>query len=247
MVRKTFDSLGSAGMTPVTVELLGLNDLDGATMDGLAELYPRAYHNSKMYSDLQADIERQPEIFMLTVAREGTAPEAETSATGRIIGARLIRDIPHDDTEDHFGYPAVHGSRFCVDPSVRGFGIGGTILQAGNRHCFEEMGYPVVFGGSNEVGAMHMYAKNGAMFHQPSIEAYGSNRNDPEVSLRAFATFITSKTLYGYRMTGGQHIRYAYPDSPGTAAELERLRFYPIRRILAHAGLAHLLGQTNAD
>lgn len=243
MTNASVDSLGPYGAKSLVVEFLGLEDLDGPTMCELAELYPRAYHNSEMYVDLLKDIARDPKVFMLTIARENYAPGTgpDEAAAGPIIGARLIRDTPPDDDEDHFGYPAVHGSRFCVDPESRGLGVGSAILQAGNRHCFDELKIPVVFGSSNEVGAMRMYGHNGAMFHEPSIEAYGSDRNSPEVSLRAFATLVTSRSLYGYRMTGGQHIRYAYAGDNGTAEDLERLRFYPIEHIIARAGLKHLL------
>jgi GNAT superfamily N-acetyltransferase len=177
-------------MAEVVIEQHGLEAVDADMLAGLESLYARAYHDSKMYADLREDIALQPDIFQLFVAR----------ADGDIVGARVIETKAHGFIDYH-GHVPVHGKRFSVSPEYRGQGIGAAIIEAGNNYCFNDLDLKAVFGESNEIGALSLYGRQGALYALGSIEK-ALRRNTPAAARRLFTKFITDPELRELRLPG---------------------------------------------
>jgi len=190
-------------MAEVVIERHGLEAVDADILADLEGLYAQAYHDSHMYTDLLKDMTLQPDIFQLFVAR----------ADGDIVGARVIETKAHGFIDYH-GHTPVHGKRFSVSPEHRGQGIGAAIIEAGNSYCFNDLGLKAVFGESNEIGALSLYGRQGALYALGSIEK-ALRRNTPAAARRLFTKFITDPELRELRLPGsipGGHdaVQFAY-------------------------------------
>lgn len=205
-------------MAELAIERRGIEQVDPDVLAGLESLYAQAYHNSHMYADLLEDMTLQPEIFQLFVAR----------ADGAIVGARVIESKAHSFIDYHGRVP-VHGKRFSVSPDLRGKGVGGAIIEAGNAYCFDDLDLDVVFGESNEVGALSLYGRKGALYALGSIEK-ALRRNTPEAARRLFTKFITDPELRELRLPGGvpggnDAVQFAYCRDQDVAEEFRGYGF----------------------
>ena len=218
----TVVGLGAASVdhqtTPTTIEQLGLHEVSPDVLARLEVLYATAYHDSHMYSDILEDIALQPEIFQLFVARANDA----------IVGARVIESKAHSFIDYHGRVP-VHGKRFSVSPSLRDQGIGGAVIEAGNDYCFDDLDLDVVFGESNEIGALSLYGRKGALYALGSIEK-ALRRNTPEAARRLFTKFITDPELRELRLPGGvpggnDAVQFAYCRDQDVAEEFRGYGF----------------------
>jgi GNAT superfamily N-acetyltransferase len=167
----------------------------------LEELYVSSYYNSHMYERLLVDLNEQPEIFRLFMIRDGEAGE-------RVVGARVIQSKPHPFVDYH-GYPPIHGKRFSVAPEQRGSGLGRRIVKACNAYVFEELGESVLFGESNEIGALAMHGREGALLLADSIVRHFP-RNASEDALAFFAEYVAGRPFRGLRLPVGDGVQFVY-------------------------------------
>jgi GNAT superfamily N-acetyltransferase len=188
-------------MTNFSIEQLSINEVAPSTLDQLESLYANSYHDSHMYPDLLADMESRPEVFRLFLAR--LHDSART-----IVGARVIESKIHDNVDYH-NLPPVHGKRFSVSPDLRGKGIGRQMIQAGKQYCFEELGLRAIFGESNEIGALALYGREGALYKCSTIEN-SLRRTTPAQNMEFFAKFLTDPDLRGFRYPTGGGIHFVY-------------------------------------
>lgn len=183
------------------LEQLGLADVHRDVLAELEELYARSYRNCHMYQDLIEDIERAPEVFKLFVM-------CDRAADGRIVGARVIESLRHPFV-DYLGFPPVHGKRFSVAPERRGQGIGAQIVAASNTYVFDELALPTIFGESNEIGALALHGREGALYLTDTVVEHFP-RNTGEQALAIFAEFIENPRLRELRLPSGRGVQYAY-------------------------------------
>lgn len=190
---------GSGGSAEVTFHRLGRNELSGDVLTQLEALYASAYYGSEMFEALLDDAQEAPAIFQLFLA---------TLETGRIVGARAIELKPHSFFAYH-GHRPVHGKRFCVAPEFRSQGIGKRLIAEGRHYCFEELELEVLFGESNEVGALAMHGREGALFSLESIELH-SPRNHPKENLAYLTEFITDPRFRKFRLPIGEGVQFVH-------------------------------------
>jgi GNAT superfamily N-acetyltransferase len=170
------------------IERLGIDEATPELLAELKDLLDLAYVNGHMYDDLVEDVASRPEVFRLFVARKDGQP----------VGVRVIERKPHEGIE-YFDFEPVHGKRFTVHPDHRGEGVGGRMMAEGRRYAFDELDLPAVFGESNELGAISMYGREGALFQLSTITEF-SHRNTPEQNLRFFREFLTNPAFREYRL-----------------------------------------------
>jgi GNAT superfamily N-acetyltransferase len=191
--------LTQVGLANVTEDLL--RDLKG--------LYSTAFLSSRMYERLLEDMHAEPEVFEVFVAREA-------GGGGRLLGARVIESKVHPEFDYH-GHRPVHGKRFCVSPAARGLGIGRSLIKAGRRYCFGDLGLNALFGESNEIGALALHGREGALYSLASIEGC-SRRNSPGENVEFFREFLQNPTFRRYRLPDGRGIRFVYCVDARTTA-----------------------------
>lgn len=180
---------------------VGLNQVSEDLLADLERLYSRAFHGSRMHERLLEDMAAAPEIFQIFVAREAGERRG-------LLGARVIESKVHPEF-DYRGHPPVHGKRFCVSPAARGRDIGKSLIEAGKRYCFAELGLGALFGESNEMGALALHGREGALYSVASIEEC-SRRNSPEENVEFFREFLLNPTFRRYRLPDGYGVRFVY-------------------------------------
>lgn len=211
-------------MSEVVIEQRSLEQVDTATLENLKSLYAQAYYNPHMYEDLIRDMESRPEIFQLFLARTDDVDES-------VIGARVIESKDHSFIDYH-GHAPVHGKRFTVSPDYRGQGIGTTLIEAGKDYCFNELDIQAIFGESNEVGALSLYGRQGALYALGSIEK-SLKRNSREDGQRIFAEFLTNPCLRGLRFPAGDGIQFVYCRDKTTADEFRGYDFASYQELVS--------------
>jgi GNAT superfamily N-acetyltransferase len=174
----------------------------------LETLFASSYHNSHMYDNLLEDVGRRPEIFRLFLARD-------YAVGGRIVGARVIESMPHPSV-NYLGFPPVHGKRFSVAPERRGERIGHRIVEASKAYVFDELGLRAIFGESNEVGALSMHGREGALYLAESVVRHFP-RNDRQQALVIFAEFVTNRSLRELRLPLDGGVQFVYCRDARTA------------------------------
>jgi len=194
-----------------TVELtqVGLDQVSEDLLADLERLYSRAFHSSRMHERLLEDMGAAPEIFRIFVAREAGERRG-------LLGARVIESKVHPEF-DYRGHLPVHGKRFCVSPAARGRGIGKSLIEAGKRYCFAELGLGALFGESNEIGAVALHGREGALYSVASIEEC-SRRNSPAENVEFFREFLRNPTFRRYRLPDGRGVRFVYCGDARTTA-----------------------------
>jgi GNAT superfamily N-acetyltransferase len=195
------------------LERLSLDETTAEILVQLEELYARAYANSHMHADLLDDVRSRPEVFQLFMVRAGR----------RVVGARVIESKRHPFV-DYMGFPPIHGKRFAVLPELRGEGIGHRIVQASTEYTFHELGMQAIFGESNEVGALAMHGREGALFLLDSI-AKLLPRNSPTQATVLFAELIANRRLREFRFPTGDGVQFAYCRDDETSRQF-RARGY---------------------
>lgn len=193
---------GTGDLPPVQLERLDLNDIHSGVLAELKDLYAHAYHDTHMFKDLVEDMTKQPEVFQLFLAR---LPDQ----SNQLVGARAVESKCHPFI-DYLGFKPMHGKRFSVLPGFRSQGIGKQLVDAGKHYCFEELGLQAIFGESNELGALAMYGREGAMYQLDSIKG-ALSRNTPEQNIEFFREFINNPKLRGLRYPVGEGIQFVYP------------------------------------
>lgn len=196
-------------LLPIMIESVGLGELSAEILAQLEMLYADAYHNSHMFENLRADIDDRPEIFRLFLAREA-------DGSSRLVGARAIELKPHSFVE-YLGYPPVHGKRFSITPQFRGMGVGKRLVAASTRYAFDDLDLKAVFGESNEIGALSMHGREGALYRLTSISSC-SPRNSPIENLAFVREFIANPAFRSYRFPVGDGIQFVYCADEQTAA-----------------------------
>jgi ribosomal protein S18 acetylase RimI-like enzyme len=191
---------------PVTIERLGLSEA-AAVLPQLQDLFDGAYHDSHMSSDLAEDIEAKPEVFYLFLARTDDHPDT-------IAGVAVVESKVHP-AFDYLGFPPIHLKRFTVGQAVRSMGIGKRLLDEVKGYSFEEQSLKALFVESNEIGAISMYGREGALYSLDSIQEYW-RRNTPEQALTYFAMDITDPRRRGERYPNGEGIRFVYSRNEET-------------------------------
>ena len=212
-----------ADRSPVVIEEL---DVRGARsrLPELREILEGAYYDSHMYRDLTEDLESAPDPFRLFLA----------VSDGQPIGVAIVERKQHDDYE-YLGFPPVHIKRFTVVSSARGMGVGKTLLDASKAYAFEELGLNILFGESNEYGALALYGREGAYYRRAAVERY-NRRNDSAQALKYFAIDISDPRLRGRRYPSGDGIHFAFPADGTTRRVLESSGFISQADILAVLG-----------
>jgi GNAT superfamily N-acetyltransferase len=203
------------------IDRMSLSEVTPGTFRALRDLYAEAYHDPGMYESFVSDVEGKPEVFQLFAARDSAAA---------IVGAIVVESSVHASV-DYRGFPPVHSKRFCVRPELRGQGVGARLLAESRRFCFEELGLKVSFGISNEIVALSLHGREGALFSLPSIEG-SSPRNGPRENLGFFAEFLTNPKFKSYRIPAGEGVRLVYCRDVETAALFEADRHLPLDRLL---------------
>jgi GNAT superfamily N-acetyltransferase len=190
----------------VAIEQVSLSAIDSQLLGQLETLYASAYHHSHMYLRLLDDIDLRPPVFRLFVARD---------AAGAVVGARVI-ETKHHEGFDYLGLPPVHGKRFSVASRSRGRGVGKQILDASKRYVFEDLQLPAIFGESNEVGALAMHGREGALFVEQSVVASFA-RNTRAQALAIFAEYLQNRRLRELRFAAGEGIQFVACRDDDTA------------------------------
>ena len=193
----------------IQIESLGLGEVSADIMAELNQVYSQAYYNSHMYDYFQADISQRPALFRLFLARQSDQSRA-------VVGARVIELKPHPFVQ-YIGFAPVHGKRFSIAPSFRGRGIGKLLIAESTRYAFEELALKVIFGESNEIGALAMHGREGALYLLASIHAC-SPRNSPGENVAFFREFLADPKFRSYRFPAGDGIQFVYCADVETAA-----------------------------
>jgi GNAT superfamily N-acetyltransferase len=207
----------------IQIERVGLEDISPALLGDLERLYSLAFFNSHMFERLLEDLREEPDVFQLFLAK-GSA------GAGEILGARVIELKPHGEF-DYRGHLPFHGKRFCISPSARGLGLGRSMIEAGKAFCFEELGAKAIFGESNEVAALDLHGRAGALLSRASIETL-SSRNSPSENLEFFREFLTNPKFRHFRFPVGSGVRFVYCKDAATAGEFAAAAHLPLRQLL---------------
>jgi GNAT superfamily N-acetyltransferase len=210
---------GAGGVDePVELMRVGLDQVSEGLLEDLEPLYAQAFRGSRMHQRLVEDMAGAPEIFQLFVARAG-------SGRREVLGARVIESKVHPEF-DYRGHPPVHGKRFCVSPTARGRGVGKRLVEAGKNYCFRELGLAAIFGESNEIGALALHGREGALYSLPSIEEC-SRRNGPDENVAFFREFLENPAFRCYRLPVGSGIRFVYCNDAHTTASFMAVGYVP--------------------
>lgn len=185
---------------PIAIERFGLEEAPTALPE-LQTLLDGAYHNSHMYKDLAGDLDQAPEPFQLFIAR--TVDQDEVA-----VGVAVVEAKVHE-AFDYLDLPPVHLKRFTVARALRGMGIGQRLLDECKRYAFGEVGLQGLFVESNEIGAIAMYGREGALYSRESIYEY-YRRNKPGHALAYFNMAITDPIRRHERYPNGEGIRFAF-------------------------------------
>jgi GNAT superfamily N-acetyltransferase len=204
-VNKVIEPRGSA---PTYLEHFTLDEVSGETLDELTIPFTQAYHNGHMHQDLVEDLKQRPEPFQLFIARL-------TGSTNTLAGVSVVESKPHDFI-DYLGFEPVHVKRFTVLPEFRRMGIGKQLLDASKRYCLDELGFPAMFGESNEVGALSLYGREGALYQVDSIKNT-LRRTTAEQNVGFFVMFVTDPAFRDFRYPIGAGIQFVYPQDEETA------------------------------
>jgi ribosomal protein S18 acetylase RimI-like enzyme len=196
---------------PVTIERLGLSEVSTA-MASLKGLLDGAYYDSHMYRDLAEDIEQEPRLFQLFLARTDDQPDT-------VVGAAVVESKVHP-VFNYLGFPPIHVKRFTVSEAVRGMGVGKQLLDEVKSYGFEEQGLKAMFVESNEKGAISMYGREGALYSLDSIREYWP-RNTFEQAVTYFALDITDPMRRGERYQTGEGIRFVFARDEATTQFLQ--------------------------
>jgi len=183
------------------LDVLSAPDVALDVLADLEVLYAGSYHNSHMYERLLADLADPPEIFRIYIVRDREAGD-------RIVGARAIQSTRHDFV-DYRGFVPIHGKRFSVDLAHRQRGLGRRLVNASNSYVFNELDEPVLFGESNEIGALAMHCRAGALVHIRSIIDHFP-RNTRAQAVSFFAEFLTNPKLRELRLPTGHGVQFVY-------------------------------------
>lgn len=195
------------------LDALSASRVTGDVVTQLEVLYSGAYHNSRMHERLLADLSDPPEVFRLFAIRDQADDD-------RIVGARAIQSSRHDFV-DYRGFTPIHGKRFSVHLAHRGRGLGRRLVYASNNYVFNELDEAVVFGESNEIDALAMHCRGGALLHVGSVIDHFP-RNTRAQALAFFAEFLTNPRLRGLRLPAGHGVQFVYcRDEPVTASFLD--------------------------
>lgn len=188
-------------MTNNKIKRFNLDQITNEVLSELQKVFSKSYHNGHMYEDFLNDIKESPEIFQLFLAYQND----------RITGVSVIETKPHKFIE-YFNFPPVHIKRFTVLPEYRSQGIGKLLLDEAKKYSFEEQKLPIIFGESNELGALSFYGREGALYSRTVIEQY-SRRNSPEENITFFKEFISNPTFRKYRYPEGNGILFVFCNS----------------------------------
>lgn len=200
-----------ANLAHVTITAYGLDEAT-AILPKLQTLLEGAYYDSHMFRDLSEDVRHAPDPFQLFLARLDDSVQP--------VGIVVVEAKVHP-AFDYLGFPPVHFKRFTVAQAARGHGIGKQLLDAGKRYCFEELGLQVAFGESNEIGALSLYGREGALYDLESIRDYW-RRNASDQALQYFALDITDPQRRGERYPHGNGIRFIFAKDTQTAQFFHR-------------------------
>jgi GNAT superfamily N-acetyltransferase len=206
-------------MGEVRIESLGLADITESLLSGMKKVFDAAYHASHMYRDFREDVGAHSTVFRLFLAKDGS----------EIIGIAVVETKRHAGIE-YYGYPSVHLKRFTVLPEYRGNGIGKMLIDAVKAYAFTEENLSVIFGESNEAGALSFYGREGALYSTDAIGSY-SRRNAPDDNLRFFTEFISNPFFRRYRYPEGGGIPFVFCATEKQRSEFEG-RGYVLKEIL---------------
>lgn len=199
---RDIEKVQSAG---ITIECFGIEDFPVERLPELQQVFSKAYYNGHMYEDFVADLADKPDVFQAFLATQ----------EGKIVGVAVVETKPHPFI-DYRGFPPVHLKRFTVLPEHRGKGIGKRLLDEAKGFAFNEAGLEVLFGESNEVGALSFYGREGALYLTEVIKSY-SRRNSPQENLIFFREFLTNPVFRSYRFPEGNGIQFVFCKSDETA------------------------------
>ncbi len=183
------------------IKRFDLEQIDNKILSGLQKVFSKAYHNGHMYEDFLNDIKESPEIFQLFLAY----------SNDKITGVLVIETKSHKFIE-YFNFPPVHIKRFTVLPEYRSQGIEKLLLDEAKKYSFEEQKLSVIFGESNELGALSFYGREGALYSKKVIGEY-SRRNNPEENVAFFKEFISNPKFRNYRYPEGNGILFVFCSS----------------------------------
>lgn len=208
------------------LDILSASDLTEEVLAQLAVLFAGAYHNSHMHERLLADLIEPPEVFWMFLVRD-------LEDDGLVVGARAIQSMRHEFV-DYLGFAPLHGKRFCVHPALRGLGLGQRIVAASNGVAFGDVGAAAVFGESNEVGAIAMHGRCGALIHVQSVVEHFP-RNTSADARAYFAEFVTNPKLRGLRLPTGDGVQFAYCRDERVTSRFAEAGYVPAAEILNEA------------
>jgi len=188
-------------MNTVTIKKFNLNEIGEELLLEVKEVFSKAYYNEHMYISLLNDMKEAPEIFQAFFAY----------LENKIIGVAIIETKPHKFIQYH-GFAPVHIKRFTVLPEHRSLGIGKKLLDEAKEYAFKEKKVPVIFGESNEIGALSFYGREGALYSTKVIKNY-SERNSADENIYFFKEFISNKKFKSYRYPEGKGIIFVLCSS----------------------------------
>lgn len=180
----------------ISIIRLSYNQIDTNILAGMRLVFSRSYFGTHMYEDFCMDLERAPDFFTVFLAYDDVT----------IVGIAVIEEMIHEQCE-YFSFSPIHIKRFTVLPEYRSHGIGKLLLNEATHYVFEELKESVVFGESNEAGALSFYGREGALFALDIIRSY-SKRNTPEDNVLYFKEFITNPVFKTYRYPVGNGIQF---------------------------------------
>lgn len=214
-----------AGEASVTIEEL---DVQAAT-DVLNELQPLldgAYYDSHMFRDIAEDLEERPDPFRLFLASSDDQP----------VGISVVEQKFHPGY-DYLGLSPIHIKRFTVAEAMRGMGIGKRLIDASKVYAFDELSLDILFGESNEYGALAAYGKKGAYYRTSTVvQTIAPKRNDPEKTLEFFARDISDRGQQNRRYVTSDGIHFAFPADEEVARFLESEGFVSQAEVVAIIG-----------
>lgn len=200
----------------LSIDIIAADRLSDDQRQAVLTLLPHAYKTSRMHLNFARDLAAQPERQLCALATHGNAllgfAMTKPYANGA-IPAEIVTTL---------GEERINLKHVCVHPEHRGRKIGRRLIERQLQAAFDTQAPAAIWAESKEIGALKLYARMGALFYPPSIEAC-NDRLTPAENTACFRAFLASDRLNSWQLA--QAIGFAFPRDAQAAAQLARHGF----------------------
>lgn len=130
---------------------------------------------------------------------------------GQLIGFRVAKPYDMEAFPAHVyeNYPQIFTKHLCIHPEYRSQGLGKALIHQLNEAAFLFFKTPILWSASGEIGALSLYAREGALLYKDAIHKI--TRAHPEKNEQMFKAMLTTPTYKWWRLD--RHIPYAWYES----------------------------------